>query len=47
MYLTLTMATDGFGKHYSKIDIIKGSVGDGRVQTTLINCNHFNGHTIF
>lgn len=47
MFLTLTMATSGFGKHYSKIDIIKGSLADGRVQATLINCNYFNGHTYF
>ncbi len=47
IFLTLTIATDGFGKHYSKLETIKGSVGDGRVQITLINCNHYNGHIYF
>lgn len=44
IFLLLTILTDGIGKQFDKIDIIKGKIGGGKANVTLVNCKHFSGH---
>lgn len=45
IFLLLTILTDGIGKQFTKIDIIKGKIGGGKANVTLIVCKPYSGHT--